>query len=128
VVTICPHVDDVSTVELVEQPLGCYIISGSDDATVAVSLIPAGQSLQLPIVLHRFDGHADLINCIAVAAGTFIFSCSDDGTLRIWDMHSGAHIGTLVGHSDSVMHAQVGLEGLVSGSDDGVVSFWRFRS
>jgi WD40 repeat protein len=128
VVTISPHVDDVTVIEMVEHPLGIYVISGSDDATVAVSLLPAGSSLQLPIVLHRLEGHRDLINSISVAAGTFIFSCSDDGSIRIWDMHSGQHVGTLCGHEDSVMHAQVGRDALISGSDDGCVCVWPFHT
>jgi WD40 repeat protein len=44
--------------------------------------------------------------------GTKVVSCSDDKTVRVWDVSRGECINTLIGHVDSV---SLHVDGLVEG-------------
>lgn len=59
------------------------IATGSEDHTVALSNVVSGK------VLHRFEGHEDGVEAVAICANMpFVASASLDGTVRIWDIPS----------------------------------------
>lgn len=54
----------------------------------------------------------------------YLFSCSTDKTVRIWDMEQGTCVRKFVNHQDfvnSVHPARRGPTLCVSGSDDGTI-------
>jgi WD40 repeat protein len=57
--------------------------------------------------------------------GNLLASGSDDATVRIWNLATGAHVATLEGHTDSVRVLAALPDGrLASGSDDNTTRLW----
>merc|ERR1711908_161724 len=74
---------------------------------------------------HSLNGHADLVRCVCPLLGGKLASCSDDKSIRIWDMGVKRCIEVLKGHTFYV-YAICSLPGmrLVSGSGDRTVRIW----
>ena len=69
----------------------------------------------------------DWVNGVAVTKEGH--AASDDGTLKVWDLASGAELATLPGHMDWVNGVAVTREGrAVSASDDGTLKVWDLDS
>lgn len=80
-----------------------------------------------PALIRTLTGHKNRVRACAVSfAGNFIVSCSDDRTLKVWDMASGAERLTLSGHDGNVYGCAVSPRGdfIVSASDDGTLKIW----
>jgi WD40 repeat protein len=45
-------------------------------------------------------------SCAWSPNGSKVVSCSDDNTLRVWDVSRGECIAILTGHNDAVSHCQ----------------------
>jgi WD40 repeat protein len=73
-------------------------------------------------------GHADCVNCMAVASAdhTALASCSDDGTIKFWDVAAGTCTATLHANQGAVYGVAFTPNGrvLTSGGADGTVKFW----
>lgn len=91
-------------------------------------LRPTVPSLTPPIgPLLRTLAHADWVETVAVTAdGQRAVSGSRDGTVKVWDLETGAEERTLVGHTGWVEAVAVRADGrsAVSGSADGTVRVW----
>ena len=63
--------------------------------------------------------------CVS-ADGSRLFSGSDDNTIKVWDVATGACLQTLEGHADAVYSVCVSADGsrLFSGSDDNTIKVW----
>src|SRR5262249_10542076 len=80
---------------------------------------------------RRLGGHAGVVNACAVTPdGRRVVSASDDGTLKVWDLASGALGATLEGHAGWVRACAVTPDGrrVVSASDDGTLKVWDLAS
>ncbi|KAG6328967.1 hypothetical protein ID866_10121 [Astraeus odoratus] len=81
-----------------------------------------------PHVQMQLKGHTDWVNSIAFCpSGKRIASGSADMTVRIWNVDSGAQIGSpLQGHTSRVRSVAFSPDGtrIVSGSDDNTVRVW----
>jgi WD40 repeat protein len=62
--------------------------------------------------------------------GQLLASCSDDGTLKLWDLNRGECLRTLWGHQGWVQSLTVSPDGnnLASGSHDHTIKLWDWRS
>ncbi|KAJ7366048.1 WD40-repeat-containing domain protein, partial [Mycena albidolilacea] len=80
------------------------------------------------ILVQRLEGHTHLINCVAFSPdGIHLVSCSDDKTVRVWDVKSGALVaGPYEGHTDSVKSVAFSPDGkqIVSGSNNTTIRVW----
>ncbi|MGZ3357496.1 MAG: WD40 repeat domain-containing protein, partial [Isosphaeraceae bacterium] len=69
---------------------GRYIVSGSDDRTVAV------WDLQTSARLHELTGHQGVVTSVALSGdGRYIVSGSRDRTVAVWDLQTSARLATL---------------------------------
>ncbi|KAG2738089.1 WD40 repeat-like protein [Suillus brevipes Sb2] len=91
---------------------------------------PISKKKETSVITHRqkFEGHADSVwGAIHLPGGQRIITCSEDGSLRVWNMKSGKQIGDDWNDGDSpVWSIALSPDGkkVVSGSDDGAVRLW----
>ena len=75
--------------------------------------IPPGFTLR-----HTFEGHTQFIARIAWSPnGKILASPSRDGTIRLWGVETGQHLGTLGGHSGGVLSVAWSPNGQVLASN-----------
>ncbi|KAG8719181.1 hypothetical protein FRC08_003465 [Ceratobasidium sp. 394] len=128
------HTDAVLSVSY--SPNG-RIISGSLDGTVRVwdidilgALAGAPATSENPSAEHKSPnaGHTNLVSSVSFAPdGRRIASAAQDGTVRIWDVDTGAAVGDpLVNPSGYVSSAAFSPDGdrIVSVSQDDTVIIW----
>ncbi|CUM67593.1 uncharacterized protein PRCAT00005293001 [Priceomyces carsonii] len=74
-----------------------------------------------------FTGHSDVVRKLLILPGNKQFaSCSNDCTIKIWDLETGAVLKTLEGHESFVYDLKVLPNGdLVSSGEDRTVRVWR---
>ncbi|CCO37174.1 hypothetical protein BN14_11327 [Rhizoctonia solani AG-1 IB] len=111
------------------SPSGAFIASGSSYNTIQVFDAHTGHPLLGPL-----QGHTGWITSIIFSPDSCrLFSCSSDGTVRMWDIQdAGAHDALLPASALSqpiyaVRYSRSGLRA-VSGSEDGTVHVWDVRT
>lgn len=95
--------------------------------TPAIATDPVFESQEGPQVCKVLKGHTGPVQGITLMAdGRRAISCSDDQTLRVWDMDTGKCIEILEGHRGIVGTVAVTPDGrrAVSGSDDKTLRVW----
>ena len=102
-----------------------WVASGSTDGQLLVFDMQSGQ------VRQTFKHTAGVTNAKWLPKSHVISSCSDDGTVRLWDTRSGECMRTLQGHTDTVFDFAFqsatggsGIGGLVSASDDHTLRYY----
>ena len=75
------------------------------------------------------DGHSSNVRCLDYfthGGKQYLFTGSDDGTAKIWDVQKKICVKTLVGHANrvSTVYAHPQLPILMTGSRDGTVRLW----
>ena len=73
------------------------------------------------------EGHTAAIRCLK-ADSQKIVSCSDDKTIKIWDIETGERYVTLKNHSDGVTCLQFNDYYILSGSYDRTIKLWDFSA
>lgn len=78
-------------------------------------------------VVWSISGHADVVRKLLVLPGGKQFaSCSNDCTIKIWDLETGSALHTLTGHDSFVYDLGILPNGdLVSSAEDRTVRVWR---
>ncbi|KAF8834661.1 WD40 repeat-like protein [Paxillus ammoniavirescens] len=78
-----------------------------------------------PVQTH--SGHTDLVRGIAyLPGGNRLVTCSDDETIRIWDVDNDEEVGTPMSHDGWVRAVAVTRDGknIISGGLDEVLKIW----
>ncbi|KAG7807705.1 hypothetical protein KL921_004000 [Ogataea angusta] len=84
-------------------------------------------------VVHRLRGHMGSIFGLCTSAdGRWLVSCSDDRSIRVWDVCSGEQVATGWGHGSRIWWLRIYAEaegefGVLSGSEDLTCRTWRFE-
>ena len=74
---------------------------------------------------RTFAGHTDVVRHAEISPyGRVAITASDDHTLKVWDVSSGAELTSLRGHSAGVTRCSVGWPLVVSSSYDGTLRTW----
>jgi WD40 repeat protein len=82
--------------------------------------------------IHILDGHNDIINDLELISDKFLASCSDDKTIKIWNLSDIGNkkqrnllINTLEGHESGVICVKYfNNDVLLSGGSDNLVIMW----
>ena len=77
------------------------------------------------------SGHSDRVRSVAFSSDSSVLvSGSDDQTVRIWDVNTGALTTSLYGHTSRVWSVAVSPDDKViaSGSEDNTIRLWRVQS
>jgi platelet-activating factor acetylhydrolase IB subunit alpha len=78
-------------------------------------------------VIKTLQGHEHEVSSVEfIPGGDFLFSSSNDQTVKMWDINSGFCVQTLKSHSDFVKKVTVNLKGtlLASSSKDQSIIIW----
>ncbi len=79
----------------------------------------------IPVKLAEFKGHKACVNAVVFWPDNKLISCSDDKTIKIWNVDTGKCLHTLLGHTNWVFClALIGVKMLASGSEDGSIRVW----
>jgi len=85
------------------------------------------QAEPLAVLERELTGHEDWVRSVAVSPdGTWAASGSDDRTVKIWELETGACRTTLQGHRSGVNSVAITPDGerIVSGSQDNTICVW----
>lgn len=114
----------------------CELVENVQESRALVCL--AGETGVIKVVDPRkgllfgfMRGHTGAIYCLR-AFGSFLVSCSEDSTIRLWDVSSMACIGVcggLFGHKDRVLSVDAMPDGsvIVSAGTDCAIKQWEAR-
>ena len=76
-------------------------------------------------IISSFIGHTKSVNLIILFANTQLISCSDDTTIKVWDINNFQCIKTLLGHDAEVINVvELDSEKILSSSSDKVIKVW----
>lgn len=135
-ILLAPHLGTVKSVRFSRDSR--LAVTASDDGTARVwrlpqpgaapTATPNGSIEVVPFVALK-GGHTGTLSAAAFGRkdGSLVATASGDNTVRIWDSKTGAMLGTLRLHGDSVNDVQFSADGesILSASDDGTVRLTR---
>lgn len=74
-------------------------------------------------------GHNDCVCMILKLTDDLIVTCSDDNTIKIWQLSSSRCINTYIGHTDNIFSIEkINDDLIVSGSFDETIKLWRIST
>ncbi len=97
------------------------MVSGSGDRSVKVWAMGAGAWWPCERTLV---GHTREVNALATWQDKVLSGSYDDGSVRVWDIGTGSHDATLIGHQEAICGLVVHGDRLFSASGDGTIREW----
>jgi WD40 repeat protein/nucleoside phosphorylase len=82
------------------------------------------QSSKVWNCVRSFSGHLANVTCVAFSPdGKYLVSCSDDMTVRLWDLKEGREIWSFIRHTAKINHVAFSPDGrlIASASEDGKI-------
>ena len=73
--------------------------------------------------MQMYDGHSNYVRSLAFV-GKYLCSASEDHTVRVYDLDSKEHHGTLHGHTSGVWASESVFGKLWTGGDDTLIKVW----
>eukprot|EP00808_Paulinella_micropora_P006013 g60211.t1 len=112
--------------DLAFEGSGTYLATASADKTVRV------WHTHKKFVTHSFKGHNSIVQKVQFHPDPCrleLFSCSEDGEVRVWNLHSG-QCKVLANHMSLVTGLAFSPDGwtLVTGGRDRIISIWDLQS
>ncbi|GBG33397.1 Guanine nucleotide-binding protein subunit beta-2-like 1 [Hondaea fermentalgiana] len=101
------------------------VLSASRDKTVIVWALTHNE--QMGFARRALTGHHHFVEDVVISSdGQFCLSGSWDGTLRLWDINTGATTRRFVGHKKDVLSVAFSLDNrqIVSASRDRTIKLW----
>ena len=130
---VCGHLSLISTNEshqgpvysLCLDPLSRFCISGSDDHTMKLFILPDFREA------FTFVGHENVISNVCLHPDvSYVLSSSHDTTVRIWSLNTGECVAVLKGFTDNQVHyALFSPDGrlIACACEDGYLYLWHTR-
>jgi guanine nucleotide-binding protein subunit beta-2-like 1 protein len=105
------------------------VLSSSRDKTCIVWQLSReiGETDSCGFARRALTGHHHFVEDVVISSdGQFALSCSWDGTLRLWDLNTGATTRRFVGHTKDVLSVAFSADNrqIVSGSRDKTIKIW----
>jgi platelet-activating factor acetylhydrolase IB subunit alpha len=61
-----------------------FLLTGSRDKLIKLFILQTGEHL------YTFTGHDNWVRSLSLhSSGNYLYSCSDDKTIRVWDLNFG---------------------------------------
>ncbi|EGG24144.1 leucine-rich repeat-containing protein [Cavenderia fasciculata] len=103
------------------------MLKRDNEVWVALSNNIARIDINSQRVTQMIKGHEKTVHCMIEVDGSTVWSCSSDGTIRIWGSQSGQHIYTIQAHQSRIFSLiQVG-DYVWSGSWDCSIKIWSIK-
>jgi guanine nucleotide-binding protein subunit beta-2-like 1 protein len=105
---------------------GDMLLSASRDKSVMLWSL-TGEEGSCGFARRRLTGHSHIVQDVVISSdGQFALSGSWDGTLRLWDLNTGATTRQFIGHKKDVLSVAFSVDNrqIVSGSRDRTLKLW----
>jgi guanine nucleotide-binding protein subunit beta-2-like 1 protein len=102
------------------------LLSGSRDCTVIVWQLTRAEG-NYGFMHRSLVGHSHFVEDLVISSdGQFVLSASSDGSLRLWNIHTGQTEKRFVGHTKDVLSVAFSVDNrqIVSGSRDKTIKLW----
>ncbi|PRW20813.1 Receptor of activated kinase C component of 40S small ribosomal subunit isoform A [Chlorella sorokiniana] len=109
------------------DPTSETLLSSSRDKTVMVWQLGNGDEGTLGFPKRALRGHSHYVQDVVISSdGQFCLTGSWDGTLRLWDITTGATTRRFLGHGKDVLSVAFSADNrqIVSGSRDKTIKLW----
>ncbi|VFM98284.1 MAG: WD40 repeat [Candidatus Kentron sp. G] len=94
------------------SPDGERLVTGSNDHTLRLWMVPKEKQQTAPELLAELTGHTDKVRTVAFSPdGGHLFSGSDDKTIRLWDGRDGSFIKELAKQESGIGSLSLSLDG-----------------
>lgn len=125
--TLEGHAGWVTAIATPLDPASDVVLSASRDKSVIVWHLTREEGAGYGHPRRALRGHSHFVQDVVISSdGQFALSGSWDGTLRLWDLTTGATTRRFLGHTKDVLSVAFSVDNrqIVSGSRDRTIKLW----